>query len=56
MLGVDAPGAQAMPALHDMMVIKKCHDALPAQVGDHLVWRVVDELVPVTRGMTSKGW
>jgi hypothetical protein len=53
-LGVDAPGA-GHAALHDMMVTKKYHDALPAQLRDHLVCRVVDELVPVTQKHDIEG-
>jgi hypothetical protein len=47
-LGVDAPGA-GHKALHDMMVTRDFHAALPQQVKDHLVCRVVDVLVPVTQ-------
>jgi hypothetical protein len=47
-LGVDAPGA-GHAALHDMMVTRAFHDALPATVREHLVCRVVDQLVPVTQ-------
>ena len=47
-LGVDAPGA-GHAALHDMMVTHAYHEALPATVRDHLVCRVVEELVPVTQ-------
>ncbi|HEV2899992.1 MAG TPA: hypothetical protein VGX71_19595 [Pseudaminobacter sp.] len=54
MLGVDAPGA-GHAALHDMMVTQKYYDALPATVRDHLVCRVVDELVPVTQKHDIEG-
>ncbi len=47
-LGVDALGA-GHAALHDMMVTRDFHDALPASLRDHLVCRVVDQLVPVTQ-------
>jgi phytanoyl-CoA dioxygenase PhyH len=47
-LGVDAPGA-GHAALHDMMVTHEFHDALPARVREHLVCRVVDQLIPVTQ-------
>jgi hypothetical protein len=53
-LGVDAPGA-GHAALHDMMVTQKYYDALPATVRDHLVCRVVDELVPVTQKHDIEG-
>lgn len=47
-LGVDAPGA-GHSALHDLMVTRDYHDTLPEVVREHLVCRVVDELVPVTQ-------
>ena len=53
-LGVDAPGA-GHAALHDLMVTKDYHDALPASVRQHLVCRVVDELVPVTQKHDIEG-
>jgi hypothetical protein len=53
-LGVDAPGA-GHDALHDLMVTKDYHDALPAQVRDHLVCRVVETLVPVVQKHDIEG-
>lgn len=53
-LGVDAPGA-GHDALHDMMVTRDYHDALPAKARDHLVCRVVDELVPPTQKHDIEG-
>jgi hypothetical protein len=53
-LGVDAPGA-GHAALHDMMVTPDYHAALPQVVKDHLVCRVVDELVPVTQKHDIEG-
>jgi hypothetical protein len=53
-LGVDAPGA-GHAALHDMMVTHAYHEALPADVRDHLVCSVVDELVPVTQKHDIEG-
>lgn len=53
-LGVDAPGA-GHAALHDMMVTRDWHDALPQRVKDHLVCRVVDELIPVTQKHDIEG-
>ena len=53
-LGVDAPGA-GHAALHDMMVTRPYYEALPAVVRDHLVCRVVDELVPVTQKHDIEG-
>lgn len=47
-LGVDAPGA-GHAALHDMMVTQEWNDALPELARDHLVCRVVDQLVPITQ-------
>ena len=53
-LGVDAPGA-GHAELHDMMVTRDYHDALPQSVRDHLVCRVVDELVPVSQKHDIEG-
>jgi hypothetical protein len=53
-LGVDAPGA-GHEALHDLMVTREYHDALPAQVRDHLVCRVVEKLVPVMQKHDIEG-
>jgi hypothetical protein len=47
-LGVDAPGA-GHSALHDLMVTRDYYDALPESLRQHLVCRVVDELVPITQ-------
>ncbi len=53
-LGVDAPGA-GHGGLHDMMVTRAFHDALPDVVRDHLLARVVDELVPIVQKHTIEG-
>ena len=53
-LGVDAPGA-GHAALHDLMVTKDYFDALPANLRDHLVCRVVAELIPVTQKHDIEG-
>lgn len=53
-LGVDAPGA-GHAALHDMMVTRAFHDCLPQAVRDHLVCRVVDDLVPITQKHDIEG-
>jgi hypothetical protein len=53
-LGVDAPGA-GHAALHDMMVTKEFHQSLPQGVRDHLVCRVVDELIPITQKHDIEG-
>ena len=53
-LGVDAPGA-GHDKLHDLMVTQDYYDALPAQLRDHLVCRVVEELVPVTQKHDIEG-
>jgi hypothetical protein len=53
-LGVDAPGA-GHDKLHDLMVTQDYYDALPAGVREHLVCRVVEELVPVTQKHDIEG-
>jgi hypothetical protein len=53
-IGVDAPGA-GHAALHDMMVTKDYHAALPQSVRDRLVCRVVNELVPITQKHDIEG-
>ncbi len=53
-LGVDAPGA-GHAALHDLMVTREYHAALPEIVRQHLVCRVVEELVPVTQKHDIEG-
>jgi Phytanoyl-CoA dioxygenase (PhyH) len=53
-LGVDAPGA-GHAALHDLMVTQDYYDALPQSVRDHLVCRVVEQLVPVTQKHDIEG-
>lgn len=47
-LGVDEPGA-GHSALHDPMVTREYDEQLPARVREHLVCRVVDELVPIVQ-------
>ena len=54
MLGVDAPGA-GHAELHDMMVTRNFHEALPQDVKDHLVCRIVDELIPITQKHDIEG-
>ena len=53
-LGVDAPGA-GHDELHDLMVTQAYYDALPAVVRDHLVSRVVDQLIPVVQKHDIEG-
>ena len=53
-LGVDVPGA-GHDKLHDLMVTQEYYDALPAIVRDHLVCRVVDQLIPVTQKHDIEG-
>ena len=53
-LGVDAPGA-GHDELHDLMVTQAYYDALPAVVRDHLVCRVVDQLIPVVQKHDIEG-
>ena len=53
-LGADRPGA-GHAELHDLMVTQEYYDALPQPVRDHLVCRVVEELVPVTQKHDIEG-
>jgi ectoine hydroxylase-related dioxygenase (phytanoyl-CoA dioxygenase family) len=53
-LGVDAPGA-GHSELHDLMVTRDYHAALPDEARDHLSCRVVDELVPIVQKHTIEG-
>ena len=53
-LGFDAPGA-GHAALHDMMVTHGYHEVLPAALREHLVCRVVDQLVPITQKHDIEG-
>ncbi len=53
-LGVDAPGA-GHAELHDMMVTQAFHDSLPQSLREHLVCRIVDELVPITQKHDIEG-
>ena len=53
-LGVDAPGA-GHAALHDMMVTPDFYDALPLAVREHLVCRVVPDLIPITQKHDIEG-
>ena len=49
-----APGA-GHAELHDLMVTQDYYDALPQPVRDHLVCRVVEELIPVTQKHDIEG-
>jgi phytanoyl-CoA dioxygenase PhyH len=53
-LGVDAPGA-GHAALHDLMATREYYEALPSSVRQHLVCRVVEELVPVSQKHDIEG-
>ena len=53
-IGVDAPGA-GHADLHDMMVTRAFHAALPPSVREHLSCRVVDQLVPITQKHDIEG-
>jgi len=53
-LGVDAPGA-GHAELHDMMLTRAYHDALPDEVRPHLHARVVEQLVPIVQKHTIEG-
>jgi hypothetical protein len=53
-LGVDAPGA-GHAALHDQLVTHAEYAAFPASVRQHLICRVVDEIVPIVQKHTIDG-
>ena len=53
-LGVDAPGA-GHAALHDLTLTRDFHAALPQVVREHLVCRVVDQLVPIVQKHQIEG-
>ena len=53
-LGVDAPGA-GHAALHDLMVTRAFHAALPAATRAHLHCRVVDALEPIIQKHDIEG-
>ncbi len=53
-LGVDAPGA-GHAALHDQLVTRAHYAAFPPLVRQHLVCRVVDQLVPIVQKHTIDG-
>jgi hypothetical protein len=53
-LGVDAPGA-GHAALHDMMVTRTFYESLPLPLRNHLICRVVDELVPIKQKHDIEG-
>jgi hypothetical protein len=52
--GVDSP-SDAHSDRHDMMVTREFYERLPGVVRQHLVCRVVDELVPVTQKHDIEG-
>jgi hypothetical protein len=53
-LGVDAPGA-GHAALHDMMVTEEFYRRIPEEVREHLVCRVVENLVPIKQKHDIEG-
>ena len=53
-IGVDAPGA-GHAALHDVMVTREFFDSLPPVARDHLVCRVVGQLVPIVQKHQIEG-
>lgn len=53
-IGVDAPGA-GHDKLHDLMVTHDFYNSLPQPVRDHLICRIVDQLVPVTQKHDIEG-
>jgi hypothetical protein len=53
-IGIDAPGA-GHAALHDMMMTRDYHAALPVSVRERIACRVVDELIPITQKHDIEG-
>jgi hypothetical protein len=53
-VGVDAPGA-GHDAFHDMAMTQAYYDAIPEDVRDHLLGRVVDRLEPIVQKHTIEG-
>lgn len=53
-LGVDAPDARNAER-HDLQVTRHFFEQLPAQVQEHLTYRLVDELEPIVQGHTIEG-
>jgi hypothetical protein len=53
-MGFDAPGA-GHAALHDVMVTRDFHAALPLTARNHLVCRVVDKLEPIVQKHAIEG-
>jgi hypothetical protein len=47
-IGIDAPGA-GHAALHDMMMTKDYHAALPRSLRNRIKCRIVNELIPITQ-------
>ena len=41
--------------MHDLMVTQDYYDALPEKAREHLICRVVDELIPVTQKHDIEG-
>jgi hypothetical protein len=53
-IGVDAPGA-GHDKLHDLMVTQDFYDSLPEQVRQHLIYRIVEKLVPIMQKHDIEG-
>jgi hypothetical protein len=53
-LGIDGPGA-GHAALHDQLVTHAEYAAFPASVRQHLICRVVDQIVPIVQKHTIEG-
>jgi hypothetical protein len=53
-VGVDAPGA-GHAALHDMMMTNDYYEVIPENVREHIVCRVVDQLIPITQKHDIEG-
>jgi Phytanoyl-CoA dioxygenase (PhyH) len=48
-------GDEAKPEEHDLAITREFHDALPADVRDRLLFRVVDELTPISQRHDIEG-
>jgi hypothetical protein len=53
-LGVDAPDARNAER-HDLQVTRAFHETLPAELRQHMTYRVVDELEPIVQAHTIEG-
>ena len=53
-LGVDAPGA-VNAERHDLQITKNFFETLPADVKEHMTYRLVDELEPIVQAHSIEG-